>query len=132
MITIDQLESEATRLLQILVGWLVSPQFYAQIGAIIVAVALAISPMARSSRRRFIYFRQPEQVLKIGRWIYSCRDLLFPILAVLMLAIAVQLLESVMAAGIPLVPAKEPALLDTCLSLPYHRATPKSGCSSVG
>ena len=94
--TIDQMQAEATRLLQILVGWLVSPQFYAQIGAIIVAVAIAHFA-SRQIKFKTPYFRvAPEQgaLLKIRRWIYSCRDLLFPILAVLMLAIAVQVLES--------------------------------------
>ena len=65
--TIDQLESEATRLLQIFVGWLVSPQFYAQIGAIIVAVALAHFAN-RQIKSKTPYFRsQPEQgsLLKI-------------------------------------------------------------------
>ena len=38
--TIDQAEIEATRILDILLGWLVSPQFYAQIGAVILAVAV--------------------------------------------------------------------------------------------
>ncbi|MGE4253478.1 MAG: mechanosensitive ion channel family protein [Parvibaculaceae bacterium] len=97
MMTIDQVEIEATRLLQIFVGWLVSPQFYAQIGAIIVAVALAHFAN-RQIKAKTPYFRSPPEqgaLLKIRRWIHSCRDLLFPILAVLMLAIAVQMLESV-------------------------------------
>lgn len=41
MMTIDQAELEALMGLQIFVGWLTSPQFYAQIGAIIMAVAIA-------------------------------------------------------------------------------------------
>lgn len=93
--TIDQAELEATKLLQILVGWLVSPQFYAQIGAIIVAVAIAHFAN-RQIKTKTPYFRgQPEQgtLLKVRRWVYSCRDLLFPILCVLMLAIAVQVVE---------------------------------------
>jgi small-conductance mechanosensitive channel len=96
MMTLFQWEVEATKALQVLVGWLVSPQFYAQIGAIIVAVAVAHFAN-RQIKTKTPYFRsQPEQgsLLKMRRWIYSCRDLLFPILAVLMLAIAVQVLES--------------------------------------
>lgn len=93
--TIDQAQFEATKALQIFVGWLTSPQFYAQIGAIILAVAIAHFAN-RQIKTKTSYFRSaPEQggLLKIRRWIYSCRDLLFPILAVLMLAIAVQVLE---------------------------------------
>jgi small-conductance mechanosensitive channel len=99
--TIDQAQIEATKVLQIFVGWLVSPQFYAQIGAIIVAVAVAHFAN-RQIKTRTPYFRSaPEHgaLLKIRRWIYSCRDLLFPILAVLMLAIAVQVLEGVVSSS---------------------------------
>lgn len=94
--TIDQAELEATKILQIFVGWLVSPQFYAQIGAIIVAIAVAHFAN-RQIRTKTPYFRSaPEQgaLLKFRRFLYSCRDLLFPILSVLMLAIAVQVLEN--------------------------------------
>ena len=93
--TIDQAQIEATKALQILLGWLTSPQFYAQIGAIIVAVAIAHFAN-RQIKTKTPYFRStPEHgaLLKVRRWIYSCRDLLFPILAVLMLAIAIQVLE---------------------------------------
>jgi small-conductance mechanosensitive channel len=94
--TLFQWEVEATNALQILVGWLVSPQFYAQIGAIIVAVAIAHFAN-RQIKTKTPYFRSPPEhgaLLKVRRWVYSCRDLLFPIFAVLMLAIAVQVLES--------------------------------------
>jgi small-conductance mechanosensitive channel len=98
MMTIDQVQTEATRLLQIFIGWLVSPQFYAQIGAIVIAMALAHF-VNRQIKGKTPYFRVPPDgaaLIKARRWIYSCRDLLFPILAVLMLAIAVQVLESVL------------------------------------
>ena len=101
MMTIDQAQFEATKSLQILVGWLVSPQFYAQIGAIILAVAIAHFAN-RQIKTKTPYFRSaPEQgaLLKVRRWIYSCRDLLFPIMAVLMLAIAVQVLEGVVSSS---------------------------------
>src|SRR5436190_2266941 len=93
--TIDQAQIEATKALQILVGWLTSPQFYAQIGAIILAVVVDHFANRQIKTRKPYFRRAPEKgaLLKIRRWVYSCRDLLFPILAVLMLAIAVQVLE---------------------------------------
>ena len=99
--TIDQAQIEATKALQILVGWLTSPQFYAQIGAIILAVVVAHFANRQIKTRTPYFRRAPEKgaLLKIRRWIYSCRDLLFPILAVLMLAIAVQVLESVVSSS---------------------------------
>ncbi|HTN96201.1 MAG TPA: mechanosensitive ion channel domain-containing protein [Nordella sp.] len=93
--TIDQAEIEATRAWDILFGWLVSAQFYAQIGAIILAVALAHFAN-RQIKAKTPYFKSPPEqgaFLKARRWLYSCRDLLFPILCVLMLAIAVQVAE---------------------------------------
>jgi small-conductance mechanosensitive channel len=99
--TIDQAELEATRVLQIFVGWLTSPQFYAQIGAIILAVAIAhfANRQIKSKTPHFRTMPEEGALLKVRRWIYSCRDLLFPILAVLMLAIAVQFLESVLGSS---------------------------------
>lgn len=99
--TIHQWEVEGIEALQIFVGWLVSPQFYAQIGAIIIAIAVAHFAN-RQIKTKTPYFRSaPEQgaLLKVRRWIYSCRDLLFPILAVLMLAIAVQVLETALGSS---------------------------------
>ncbi len=96
LMMIDQWQVEGTKILQILVGWLVSPQFYAQIGAIVVAIAVAHFAN-RQIKTRTPYFRSPPEhgrLMKLRGWVYSCRDLLFPILAVLMLAIAVQVLES--------------------------------------
>jgi len=95
--TLNQAQFEAEKALQIFVGWLTSPQFYAQIGAIVMALAIAHFAN-RQIRNKTPYFRSaPEQgaLLRVRRWIHSCRDLLFPILAVLMLAIAVQLAEAV-------------------------------------
>src|SRR5690242_13660586 len=130
MMTIDQVQTEATRLLQIFIGWLVSPQFSAQIGAIVIAMALA-HLVNRQTKGRTTYFRIPPDgaqlgvigsamaraqrvnrqikgntphcrappdgaaLIKEGRWIYSARDRLFPAGAVLMLASAVQRLDSV-------------------------------------
>lgn len=62
---------EATRVLQIFVGWLISPQFYAQIGAIILAVAIAHFAN-RQIKSKTPYFRtMPEggALLKLRRWI---------------------------------------------------------------
>ncbi len=97
--TIDQAEVVATRVMEILLGGLVSSQFYAQIGAIILAVAIAHFAN-RQIKAKTPYFKAPPEqgaLLKARRWLYSCRDLLFPILSVLMLAIAVQVVEG--AAG---------------------------------
>jgi len=61
MMTIHQWEVEATRALQILVGWLTSPQFYAQIGAIVVAIAIAHFAN-RQIKTKTPYFRSPPEL----------------------------------------------------------------------
>ena len=41
MVNLEQVKSEVLGWLETVMGWLVSPQFYAQVGAIIVAAAVA-------------------------------------------------------------------------------------------
>lgn len=59
---------------------------------------MAIAHFAgRQIKAKTPYFKAPPEqgtLLKARRWVYSCRDLVFPILCVLMLAIAVQVVES--------------------------------------
>lgn len=86
----EALQAKFFAILGVLTGWLTSPQFYAQVGAIIVAV-LAAHLLARQINARVVLFKSvPVEgpFLKVRRWIYLCRDLLFPILGVLTLALA--------------------------------------------
>jgi small-conductance mechanosensitive channel len=89
--TLDTLKAQGLSILATLTGWFTSPQFYAQAGAIIVAVAMAHFAARQVRAKIPLFSTEPTEgpVLKLRRWIYLCRDLLFPIGLVLVLAIAV-------------------------------------------
>ena len=90
--TADELKGHGERLLAILIDWATSPQFYAQVGAIVAAVAVAHFA-ARQIRNKVPYFEAAPAagpLLRVREVIYASRNLLFPVLAVLMLAIGVQ------------------------------------------
>ncbi|MCP5082171.1 MAG: mechanosensitive ion channel [Alphaproteobacteria bacterium] len=75
-----------------LIDWTTDPAFYVQIGAIIAAVFLAYL-IAGQIRKHIPVFRAAPEEGRFQRAlsvVYSLRDLLFPLLAVTMLAIAVE------------------------------------------
>ncbi len=93
MLSMEELKARGLELLDVLQGWAISPQFYAQVGAIIAAVVLA-RIAAGQLRKRFAVFREPPaDDHKFARWLnmaYGLRDLLFPAVAVVLLAVAIQ------------------------------------------
>jgi small-conductance mechanosensitive channel len=97
MLTLDELKARSVEYADILVGWATSPQFYAQVGAIAVAV-LAARIGAAQLRRRVGFLAEPvAEDHKFARWLqfaYSLRDLLFPVLAVLALAVAIEIVQA--------------------------------------
>jgi small-conductance mechanosensitive channel len=85
-----ELQNRAIAILDTLIGWLTSPQFYAQMGAIAVAVAAAWFA-ARLIRRRIAFFREPPgagRLFKLRHLAFASQGLLFPVLCVLALGIA--------------------------------------------
>ena len=102
MLSLEKLQAEGFRLLDVVLDWATSPQFYAQAGAIIVAVLLA-KLLAAQFRRRVAFLREPTpDSHKFARWLnfaHSLRDLLFPVIAVLALAIAIQVCVAVVGAA---------------------------------
>ena len=99
--TIDDLQADAAKLLTTLIDWATSPQFYAQIGAIIVAVGLA-TIAARYIRARLPIFNVPPEPgpwLRVRQAVYASRDLLFAILYVFALAVAVQIADNTVSAS---------------------------------
>jgi small-conductance mechanosensitive channel len=90
--TVDDLLPLAERAGNTALEWAQSPQFYAQVAAIAIAVAAA-SFVARELRHRLPFFRldpAPGPFLRVRQVIYASRDLLFAVLSVLTLALAVQ------------------------------------------
>lgn len=93
MLSIEELKATGFELQDKVAGWATSPQFYAQAGAILFAVVLARIAAAQM-RKRVGLMREPvagDRRFSRGlNFVHSLRDLLFPVLAVLFLAIAIQ------------------------------------------
>ncbi len=96
---LESIKTEIYQGLDILTEWAVSPKFYAQIMAIFLAVTLAWI-IAKILKRNIVFLHSPpnKSSSKIAHAflnaIYSARDLLFPILALLLLSISVQTIQA--------------------------------------
>lgn len=90
LINIESLKTTGLSILDKLVGWLSSPQFYAQIGAIVAAILVAHFA-ARILKKRIDWFSvAPEEgvrLYKFRNYIHAASDLLFPALCYLLLGI---------------------------------------------
>ena len=93
---IVELKSQALDNLNIVLGWLASPQFYAQVGAGLLAVVVAKVVAKQFNAKVPVLRDEPTEgnLLKLRRFAYSCRDLLFPILTVIALAIALAICDA--------------------------------------
>jgi small-conductance mechanosensitive channel len=94
--TLEELQVRAFAILDTVTGWLTSPQFYAQIGAIIVAITVAWIA-ARAIRRGIAFFKSPPaegRLLKARQLLHAAQGLLFPVLAVLGLSVAGHVVEA--------------------------------------
>lgn len=89
---LERLKALAQQVGDTLLSWLTSPQFYAQVGAIIVAVFVARLAARQLLARVAILRDEPAEgpLLKLRSFAYSCRDLLLPVLQVLALAAAAE------------------------------------------
>ena len=93
---ISALKIQAQHYLDILVGWLSSPQFYAQVIAIIVAVLIARIAAKQILAKLWLFNTEPDEgkLLRYRKLLYSCRDLLRPVLVVVMLAVAASICDA--------------------------------------
>ena len=98
---ISALKIQAQHYLDILVGWLSSPQFYAQVIAIIAAVLIARIAAKQILAKLWLFNAEPTEgkLLRYRKLLYSCRDLLRPVLVVTFLAVAAALCDSVIGSS---------------------------------
>ncbi len=92
----EALKTKAQELFESVIGWLVSPDFYAQVIAIIIATSLAWF-MNRSLKNRVPLLSnepQPGSFYLLRKKIYGTQDLLLQILYVVFLGIAIQVVLS--------------------------------------
>lgn len=85
-----------------LLSWLTSPQFYAQVGAIIACVVGAWF-LARLLNRRVSWFaekpKEGARLYKIRQYAFALSDLLFPALCYVLLGFAVDLVQQTVGAA---------------------------------
>lgn len=89
-------KAQAQHYLDILVGWLSSPQFYAQVIAIIAAVLIARIVAKQILTKVWLFNTEPTEgrFLRYLKLLYSCRDLLRPIIVVAFLAVAASVCDA--------------------------------------
>jgi small-conductance mechanosensitive channel len=87
---LEALKPQAQHILDVLLSWLSSPQFYAQVIAIIAAVVIGRIAAKQVLAKVFLFNAEPTEgkLLRYRKLLYSLRDLLRPALIVVALAAA--------------------------------------------
>jgi small-conductance mechanosensitive channel len=101
LLSIEELQAFGLETLQTIIGWATSLQFYAQIGAIIIAVAIA-HIVAKQIKSRLSFFdKEPckGSLLRVKKVLFVCQDLLFALLTVFFLAIAIEISTAAVGAA---------------------------------
>lgn len=94
---IEPYKAQALEIWNIVLVWLQSPAFYAQIGAIIGAWFIAKILSAAIKKRVPFLTSEPDpngRLFFILKWVYMVRDLLRPLLLIAALAVAVSILDA--------------------------------------
>jgi small-conductance mechanosensitive channel len=100
-VNLETLQARAFEYLELLKGWLASPQFYAQVIAII-ALWLVAKLVARQIVNRVPMLRDEPtdgRFLRYQKLLYSCRSLVEPLLFVLGMAAAAAVADQVLGAS---------------------------------
>ncbi|MGH1487461.1 MAG: hypothetical protein ACRBCI_14700, partial [Cellvibrionaceae bacterium] len=86
------IQTHLQTILQSILEWFTSPQFYAQCGLIIIAILLAYSLGKWSIKVSPLLRQAPEKdsVLGFKTWLYRFKDLIVPLSMIIMLAIAAE------------------------------------------
>ena len=101
MIDFAHWQETAQNWLQVTIGWLSAPQFYEQIGFIIASWLLA-RVLARVALTHISFFKvEPTdgRLAKVLRTLYSCRDMVQPLLLVLVLAFVAQIADQTLGSS---------------------------------
>lgn len=95
MVDLNSLRERAMAFFQILLGWLESPQFYAQVVSVLAAWLLARMVCAQILTRAGWFTTQPldGRFLKPRVMLYSVRSMLRPILLFVFLALAIKICD---------------------------------------
>ena len=97
-ISLENMRSGTEKILNQLVAWAQSPEFYAQIALIVGAIFIAFIA-AKAIGRNFHSQSVPPQAGSMSRWrgfLYRAKGILFPLFAVVFLAVASAISEAVL------------------------------------
>ena len=96
MPNLDSLKAQGQHYLDILIGWLSSPQFYAQVIAIIAGILIARLLAKQILAKLWLFNTEPidGKLLRYRKLLYSCRDLLRPVLIVAVLAASASICDA--------------------------------------
>ena len=97
-ISLENIQSGAEKILNQLVAWAQSPEFYAQIALIVGAVFVALIA-AKAIGRNFHSRSEPPQAGSMSKWrgfLYRIRGILFPLFAVVFLSVASAISETML------------------------------------
>jgi len=90
--------TQSQAILDQLIAWLISPQFYAQVGAIIAAIFIA-KTVAKMLQARVSWFaEEPDpksKLAKVRSYFYAVRTLLYAALCYVLLGVAAQIVDAV-------------------------------------
>lgn len=89
---LETIKLKAHQLLETIITWAVSPQFYAQIAAVIIALAIAWFVNSLLRKRIPFFSNEPQQgsFFQLRQKIHQAQNLLLQILCVICLGIAIQ------------------------------------------
>ena len=96
MPNLDSLKVQGQHILDILISWLSSPQFYAQVIAIVAAVIIGRIVAKQVLAKVPLFIAEPTEgkLIRYQKLLFSLRDLLRPALIVLAMAIAAGICDS--------------------------------------
>ena len=96
MPNLDSLKAQGQHLIDIVISWLTSPQFYAQVIAIIAAFIIGRIVAKQVLARVPLFVAEPTEgrLLRYQKLLFSLRDLVKPALIVLAMAIAAGICDS--------------------------------------
>jgi len=92
---LESIKTKAYESFEVIANWAVSPKFYFQITAIVLAIVLAWM-ITKILKRNVVFLQSPpsetnsKAVLALLNGFYSARDLVLPVLLVILLSIAIQ------------------------------------------
>jgi small-conductance mechanosensitive channel len=100
-VNLETLQANALGWLEVLKGWLASPQFYAQVIAVVALWILAKILAKQLLARVPILREEPTEgrLLRYQRLLYSCRNLVEPLLFVVLMAAAAAVADQALGAS---------------------------------